>query len=188
MPSRVALIGGMVINPLNSVWLVAVDLKCIAIFLEIVKDSIISVVIKETRSMGRAQCEAAQSRKSEWTVDLGIRNYSRNSATRRMTPKTCNLEPRGKWNCVSLHLGSVNICAHSFFCLWTKVHHFTWKTLVRIFPLAPKLSRLTCWILSQIFNFRDWFFLSGPPSQLGCALGSLCQSLTRLKISGRTTS
>jgi len=37
---------------------------------------------------GRARREAARRRNSEWKVNLGIRNSSRNNATCRMTPKT----------------------------------------------------------------------------------------------------
>jgi len=46
---------------------------------------------------------------------------------------------------MNVHLGRSTF-AHIgdyLFCMWTKVHHVSWKTLVRIFPLAPKLSRLT---------------------------------------------
>jgi len=87
-------------------------------------------------------------RKSEWKVNLGIRNSSRshkwqlaNDAEKR------TLEPRGKG------IGSVYTeCAlridqylHLYlFCLWTKVHHIIWKSLVMILPLALKLLRLTC--------------------------------------------
>ena len=31
----------------------------------------------------------------------------------------------------------------SSFCLWTKVHHVAWKSLVRILSQAPKLSGLS---------------------------------------------
>ena len=58
---------------------------------------------------------------------------------------------------------------------------------VRILPLTRKLLRRIRWILSPIFNFRDYNFLGGPPSQLGCALDSLGQSLARVKVSGRST-
>jgi len=58
-------------------------------------------------------------------------------------------ETRGVWICVGLqcttHLGWVN--------MWTKVHHVAWKSLVRIFSLAPKLSGLRRCILSQ-FNCK----------------------------------
>ena len=37
------------------------------------------------------------------------------------------------------------------------------------------------------FKFSRLKFVGGPPSQLGCALGSLGQSVARLKISGRST-
>jgi len=42
--------------------------------------------------------------------------------------------------------------------MWTKVHHVAWKSLVRIFSLAPKLSGLRRCILSQFLNFDDYFF------------------------------
>jgi len=63
----------------------------------------------------------------------------------------------------------------------------TGKSPVRILPLTRKLLRRIRWILSPIFNFRDYNFLGGPPSQLGCALDSLGQSLARVKVSGRST-
>ena len=49
-------------------------------------------------------------------------------------------------------------------------------------PTSPEV------IVARTLNFRPNFkfsrltFLGGPPSQLGCALGSLGQSLTRIKI------
>jgi len=58
----------------------------------------------------------------------------------------------------------------------------TEKSPVRILPLSRKLLSLT----RQIFNFHDKIFLGGPPSQLGCALGSLRQPLARI-ISWRST-
>jgi len=59
----------------------------------------------------------------------------------------------------------------------------TWRrSFVRILPLARKLLRLIRW--SLILNFRDnFFFWGGTPE----ALGSLGQSLARIKISGRST-
>ena len=65
--------------------------------------------------------------------------------------------------------------------------HVVWRSFVSILPPAQKFLRLIRWILSLILNFRDQNFLGGPPSQLGCVLGSLGQSLARLKISGRST-
>ena len=70
----------------------------------------------------------------------------------------------------------------SSFCLWTKVYHVPWKSLVRIFSLAPKLSGLRRCILNQILNFHDYFLGGETPSQLWCALSSLGQSLARVKI------
>jgi len=43
---------------------------------------------KELEVRGRAQREAAQRRKSEWKVNLDIRNSSRSNRRWRMTPKT----------------------------------------------------------------------------------------------------
>jgi len=60
-------------------------------------------------------------------------------------------ETRGVWTCVRLecttHFGWVN--------MWTKVNHVAWKSLVRIFSLAQKLSGLRRCILSQILNFHN---------------------------------
>jgi len=105
-------------------------------------------------------------------------------------PENRTLKSRGKWNCVSLQCTStsgVSIFAPIHFRLWAKVHYFAWKTLVRISPLSPKLSRFSRWILRQILNFRDWNFVGGPPSPLEDGLGSVSQSVTRVKIWGDST-
>ena len=92
-------------------------------------------------------------------------------------PRRGSKKTRGVWTCVRLqcttHFGWVN--------MWTKVHHVAWKSLVRIFSLAPKLSELRRCILNQFFNFHD-IFLGEPSSQLWCALSSVGQSLARVKI------
>jgi len=52
----------------------------------------------------------------------------------------CILEPRGVWTCVSVRALRVSQYArYNNFCLWTKVHHVSCKSLVRIFRLAWKL-------------------------------------------------
>ena len=65
--------------------------------------------------------------------------------------------------------------------------HVVWKSFVSILPPAPKLLRLTRWIFKPNFKFSPLKFFGRPPSQLGCVLGSLGQSVARLKISGRST-
>jgi len=49
---------------------------------------------------GRARREAARRRKSEWKVNLDIRNSSRSNGSWRM--RNSILEPRGVWICVNL--------------------------------------------------------------------------------------
>jgi len=56
------------------------------------------------------------------------------------------------------------------------------------YSTIPKLYGLTRWILNQILNFHDKIFC-GTPSQFGCALARLGQSVARVKlISGCSTS
>jgi len=65
--------------------------------------------------------------------------------------------------------------------------HVVWRSLVKIFPPAPKLLRRIRWIFGPIFNFHEKNFFWGPLSQLGCALSSLGQSLACIKIWGGST-
>ena len=66
---------------------------------------------------GRARREDARRSKSEWKVNLDIRNSSRSSASKRLQ----KLYPRTAWRMemrqltVYEHFGCVNICAHTFF-------------------------------------------------------------------------
>jgi len=60
------------------------------------------------------------------------------------------------------------------------------ESFMRILPLDPKLLWLIGWILGQILNFHDKNFW-GTPVPVGCALGSLGQSLTRVEIWGVST-
>ena len=67
------------------------------------------------------------------------------------------------------------------------LRHVDWKKFHEDTPTRPGV------IVAHTLNFRPNFkfsrlnFFGGPPSQLGCALGSLGQSLVRIKISGRST-
>ena len=51
-------------------------------------------------------------------------------------------------------------------------------------PISPEVIGVQTLNFSQILNFHDYFFFGGggTPSQLGCALGSLGQSLAHVKI------
>ena len=72
---------------------------------------------KKLDGHGRARREAARRRKSEWKVNLDIRNFSRGSASKRLQ----KLYLRTTWRMdlrqltVYEHFGCVNICAHTFF-------------------------------------------------------------------------
>ena len=58
-------------------------------------------------------------------------------------------------------------------------------------PTSPEVIEPNTLNFRPNFKFSRlkffFFWGGGPPSQLGCALGSLGQSLTRVKISGRST-
>jgi len=66
--------------------------------------------------------------------------------------------------------------------MWIKVHHVAWKSLVRIFSLAPKLSGLRHCILSQILNFHK-FFVGDPIPVVVCAskAWSICNACKNLR-------
>ena len=95
-------------------------------------------------------------------------------------------EPRAVWTCViSIYIygieqfGWINMRAITFFRLWTKVHHVTWKSFVRIFPLA-RLWGLIRWILSQrgrnrcrSHSFRFW--ISGVVPEIFAIKVESCQ-------------
>ena len=49
----------------------------------------------------RAQREAARRHKSDWKDNFEFRSQQRHLAN---DPENCTLEPRGEWNCISLHL------------------------------------------------------------------------------------
>jgi len=67
------------------------------------------------------------------------------------------------------------------------LRHVEWKKLHEDTPTSQEVIVAHTLNFRQNFKFSRLKFLRGPPSQLGCALGSLGQSLTRLKIWGGTT-
>ena len=66
--------------------------------------------------------------------------------------------------------------------------HVVWKMFCGNTPTSPEVIVENTLNFKTNFKFlRLKFFLGGPPSQLRCSLGSLGQSVARLKISGRST-
>ena len=53
-------------------------------------------------------------------------------------------------------------------------------------PISSEVSDMHTLNFRPNFKFSRLIFGGGPPSKLGCALGSLGQSLARVKISGRS--
>ena len=64
--------------------------------------------------------------------------------------------------------------------------HVVWKLFCGDTPTSPEVIVANTLNFKSV-NFHDLHFCGGPPSQLGCALGCLGQSVTRIKISGRST-
>ena len=56
-----------------------------------------------------------------------------------------------------------------------------------IIPISAKVIGAHTLNFRPNFKFSPLNFWGGPLSPVGCALGSLGQSLTRVKISGRST-
>ena len=107
----------------------------------------------ELDGQGKARREAARRRNSECKINLSSRNSSRSNGSR----------PTAQRSAVGLLHSDLRRraasrralpCTSSFY-LWTKVRHIAWKSLVRIFSLATKLSGLRRCILSQILNIND---------------------------------
>ena len=70
--------------------------------------------------------------------------------------------------------------------LYTRYHPYLTSRRLEKFhedtPTSPEVSEAHTLNFKRIFKFSGLFFLGGgPPSQLGCALGSLGQSLARIK-------
>ena len=65
--------------------------------------------------------------------------------------------------------------------------HVVWKMFCGDTPASPEVIVANTLNFKPNFKFSRLKFSRGPPSQLGCALGSLGQSVARVKISGRST-
>jgi len=65
--------------------------------------------------------------------------------------------------------------------------HVVWIKICDDIPISPEVINVHTLNFKPNFKFSRLKFFWGPPSQLGCALGSRGQSLARVKISGRST-
>jgi len=61
-----------------------------------------------------------------------------------------------------------------------------WKMFCGDTPASPEVIAANTLNFKPNFKFSRLKFFGGPPSQLGYALGSLGQSVARVKISGRS--
>jgi len=62
---------------------------------------------------------------------------------------------------------------------WSR--HVVWIKICDDIPISPELIDVHTLNFKPNFTFSRLNFFGGPPSQLGCALGSLGQSLARVK-------
>jgi len=62
--------------------------------------------------------------------------------------------------------------------------HVVWKMFCGDNPTRPEVIVANTLSFKPNFKFSRLNFFGGPPSPLGCALGSLGQSLARVKIEG----
>ena len=60
--------------------------------------------------------------------------------------------------------------------------HIAWKKFCEDTPTSPEVIRAHTLNFRPNFKFPGLNFLRGPPSQMWCALASLGQSVTRVKI------
>jgi len=60
--------------------------------------------------------------------------------------------------------------------------HIAWKKFCEDTPTSPEVIRAHTLNFRPNFKFSGLNFLRGPPSQMWCALASLGQSVTRVKI------
>jgi len=65
--------------------------------------------------------------------------------------------------------------------------HVVWKMFCGDTPASPEVIVANTLNFKPNFKFSRLKFSGGLPSKLGCALGSLGQSVARVKISGRST-
>jgi len=68
------------------------------------------------------------------------------------------------------------------FITWTE----NFGEIIPTSPISPEVIDVPTLNFKPSFKFSRLIFLVGPPSQFGCALGNLGQSLARVKISGRS--
>ena len=71
--------------------------------------------------------------------------------------------------------------------LYPGSRHVVWIKICDDIPISPEVIDVHTLNFKPNFKFSRLIFLGGPPSQLGCALGSLGQSLALVKISERNT-
>ena len=65
--------------------------------------------------------------------------------------------------------------------------HIVWIKICDDIPISPEVIDVHTLNFKPNFKFSRLKFFGGPPSQLGCVLGSLGQSLARIKILGHST-
>jgi len=65
--------------------------------------------------------------------------------------------------------------------------HVVWKMFCGDTPISPEVIVANTLNFKPNLKFSRLNFFGGTPSQLGCALGSIGQSVARVKISGRST-
>jgi len=63
--------------------------------------------------------------------------------------------------------------------------HVAWKKFCEDTPTSPEVIRAQTLNFKPNFKFSRLKFFGGPPSQLGCALARLGQSVARVKIWGQ---
>jgi len=84
-----------------------------------------------------------------------------------------------------------NFLGRAFQKLYRRYHPYLASRRLEKFredtPTSPEVIEAHTLNYKPNFKFSRLKFVGGPPSQLGCALGSLGQSVARLKISGRST-
>ena len=147
-------------------------------------------VISALEVRGRPRREAAGRRKSECKVSLLSRNSSRSNGRRWMTRKrtTWHMDLRQLTVCYIRAVWVDQYARCNFFVCGPKF--ITWTEnfgeIIPTSPISPEVIDVPTLNFKPSFKFSRLIFLVGPPSQFGCALGNLGQSLARVKISGRS--
>jgi len=139
---------------------------------------------------GRARREAARRRISECKVNLLSRNSSRSNGSWWITPKRTTWHMDLRQLTVYEEFGWINMHAVTFSFVYQSSSRGLKKFGENIptSPISPEVIHVHRLNFKPNFKFSrlKFFWLEGPPSQLGCALGSLGQSLAHVKISGRS--